>query len=180
MDIFIQAFFYFLTYFKAGIYKLLFPYSVFFNLPLKTARLPSLRVRSSGRIYLRNSKFRANVKLFSDGGVISIGHNCFFNNDCSITSKLKVTIGDRSIFGENVRIYDHNHSYDSNYYVSSEHFVSSEIIIGKNCWIGSNVVILKGVKICDNVIIGAGSILFKSITEPGVYVPSSTGVIKLN
>ena len=36
------------------------------------------------------------------------------------------------------------------------------IIIGKNCWIGTNVVILPGVELGDNVIVGAGAVVTKS------------------
>lgn len=41
-------------------------------------------------------------------------------------------------------------------------------IIGNNVSIGSNATILP-VQICDNVVIGAGSVVTKSITEPGTY-----------
>jgi len=43
-----------------------------------------------------------------------------------------------------------------------------ETIIGNNVLIGSNATILP-VRICDNVVIGAGSVVTKSITFPGVY-----------
>jgi acetyltransferase-like isoleucine patch superfamily enzyme len=41
--------------------------------------------------------------------------------------------------------------------------------IGNNVSIGSNATILP-VSICDNVVIGAGSVVTRSITEPGIYV----------
>ena len=44
-----------------------------------------------------------------------------------------------------------------------------ETIIGNNVSIGSNATILP-VKICDNVVIGAGSVVTKDITKPGIYV----------
>jgi sugar O-acyltransferase (sialic acid O-acetyltransferase NeuD family) len=42
--------------------------------------------------------------------------------------------------------------------------------IGNRCRIGTNSTILPHVGICDNVVIGAGTVVNKSITEPGTYV----------
>jgi len=41
--------------------------------------------------------------------------------------------------------------------------------IGNNVSIGTNTTILP-VKICDNVVVGAGAVVTKDITEPGIYV----------
>ncbi len=50
------------------------------------------------------------------------------------------------------------------------HKISEVFRIGDNVVIGSNVCLLGPLDICDNVIIGAMSLVNKSITEPGVYV----------
>ena len=42
------------------------------------------------------------------GEGVKIGDNVFFNNGTSIAAKEKIEIGDNCIFGENVKIYDHN------------------------------------------------------------------------
>ena len=42
--------------------------------------------------------------------------------------------------------------------------------IGNSCRIGSNSTILPNVQICDDVVIGAGAVVTKSITEPGTYI----------
>lgn len=43
------------------------------------------------------------------------------------------------------------------------------VVIGKYCFVGAGVVIIPGIKICDEVIIGAGAVVVKDITEPGTY-----------
>lgn len=48
--------------------------------------------------------------------------------------------------------------------------ISGNVKIGKLCYIGSNVVIREKVQICDNVIVGAGAVVVKDITEAGTYV----------
>lgn len=99
------------------------------------------------------------------GSILTIGKDVFFNNYSSINCLDKITIGDNTIFGEGVKLYDHNHEYgfDPDFFVDKTKFKKNPIIIGKNCWIGSNTVILKGVEIGDNCIIGAGCIIHKSI-----------------
>lgn len=75
-----------------------------------------------------------------------------------------VEIGDHCIFGENVKIYDHNHVFNiANKLISQSGYSCKEIIIGDNCWIGSNVTILAGAKIGNNCVIGANVVISKSI-----------------
>lgn len=94
-----------------------------------------------------------------------ISRNVFFNNLCSINCLEKIEIGENTLFGENVKLYDHNHliSKTEKISVSKNQFNTSPIIIGKNCWIASNVTILKGVTIGDNVVIGAGCLIHNSV-----------------
>jgi acetyltransferase-like isoleucine patch superfamily enzyme len=49
-------------------------------------------------------------------------------------------------------------------------------IIGNNVFIGSNATILP-VNICDNVVIGAGAVVTKDITEPGTYIGNPANLI---
>lgn len=91
------------------------------------------------------------------GSVLNIGSNVSFNNNCTLTCRGKISIGDDTNIGPNCAIFDHDHDYRSsnrkgNYKVGS-------IAIGKNVWIGANVTILKDSAIGDNCVIGAGSVV---------------------
>lgn len=96
---------------------------------------------------------------------LQIGKGVFFNNYCSINCLDNIEIGDDTIFGEGVRLYDHNHLIHKNETLSieKEKYTKKPIKIGKNCWIGSNTIILKGVTIGDNSIIGAGCVIHQSV-----------------
>lgn len=93
---------------------------------------------------------------------LTIGDGCQFNTGCSITCQKRITIGPNCLFGEGVRIYDHDHRFDSGQ-VYRDEFTMAPITIGSGCWFGSGVTILKGVTIGDNVIVAAGTRVTKSI-----------------
>ena len=115
------------------------------------------------RFYIMLDK-KANVK---------IGDNCFFNNDCSITAINSVVIGDGCLFGENVKIYDHNHRFSNlDLPIKEQGYSISGVRIGKHCWIGSNVCILKGAEIGDNCVIGAGCVISGKIDDNTIVRPS--------
>jgi acetyltransferase-like isoleucine patch superfamily enzyme len=106
-----------------------------------------------------------------NNGMLTIGENCFFNNKCSINCLGKIEIGNNNQFGEVVLLYDHNHAYgDKEKLITDQGYNIGEIKIGSNCWFGSNVVILKGVEIGDNVIIGAGCVIHKSVPGDTIVV----------
>lgn len=116
------------------------------------------------KIYLRNY-----VRIQIENGRLDIGNNTFFNNFCSINCLDKITIGNDCLFGENVKIYDHNHVFkDFNIPIKNQGYKTSPINIGNNCWIGSNVIILKGVIIGDNVVIGANCIIKENIESNSI------------
>lgn len=115
--------------------------------------------------YGQHFNFRNNTTiLIEEGGYIELGSNCFLNNGTSITSMIGIVIGNNCIFGENVKIYDHNHVFkDINKPIREQGFSLKPISIGNNCWIGSNAVILRGVNIGDNCVIGAGCVISEDI-----------------
>lgn len=89
-------------------------------------------------------------------------------------------IDDHCLFGENVKMYDHNHVYaDRETPISKQGMRVGEIRIGRNCWIGSNTVILANVEIGDNVVIGANCLIYKSIPSNSV-VKNKTELIIQN
>lgn len=106
-----------------------------------------------------------------DEGCINIGKNCFFNNYCSITARKEITIGNDCIFGENVKIYDHNHKYiDKDKLIREQGFISEPVVIEDNCWIGSNVTILKGVRIGSGCVVGAGVVVYKDVPADTIII----------
>lgn len=81
---------------------------------------------------------------------------------CYVQGINKIYIGDYTIFAPGVKIISANH--DKKDYHSHDKSISP-IKIGKNCWLGANSVILPGVELGDNVIVGAGAVVTKSFPD---------------
>ena len=113
----------------------------------------------------KNFKFGYNSE-FSDHRLIEIGDNVFMGQHTIINTTVPVKIGNNVMFGPRVTIMggDHNISFVG----LPMRFVKEggkniPIIIEDDVWIGTNVTILKGVKIGEGAVIGAGSVVTKSL-----------------
>ena len=103
------------------------------------------------------------------GATLKIGKACFFNHSCSLNALERIEIGDECIFGENVKIYDHNHRFaDADIRIKDQGYTTAPVHIGNRCWFGSNVVILKGACIGNNCVIGAGCIIAQKIPDNSI------------
>lgn len=128
-------------------------------------------------IFGKKVTFRKALSIVIEkNGKIIIGNGVFFNNYCSLNSLCRIKIGDNSIFGENVKLYDHDHVFKfKNELIKNQGYKLGEISIGSNCWIGSNVIILKSVSIGNNCVIGAGEVVKKNVPNNSIL---KNGIIK--
>lgn len=85
------------------------------------------------------------------------------NNLAIICEGPGVKIGEDTLIGSNVEIYDSDFHPASPLERKIGSAKTGKVIIGKNVWIGSNVKILKGVEIGDNSIIANNSVVTKKI-----------------
>ena len=129
-------------------------------------------------VYGQHFKFRGNFKLYIEPtGRVEFGDNCFVNNYFSATSIKKIKIGNDCIFGEGVKIYDHNHKTDfTNGLFRKQGYVVGRVEIGSNVWIGSDVLILPDVRIGNNVVVAAGAIVTKNIPDNVTYIQKRNSV----
>ena len=79
-----------------------------------------------------------------------------------------IEIGDGTVISGNVELITHDFSISR---INREFKnLFGKISIGKNCFVGNGAIILYGVTIPDNVIIAAGSVVTKSVTESNVII----------
>lgn len=137
------------------------------KMPIQTY-LGQIKIQISGNGSVSIQKgfsTRDNVVIHASGGEIEIGMNTFISDGCMLNSRKKITIGNRTILGQNILMYDHDHSYRSGPEHLRSKFEESPIKVGDDVWIGSGVIILKGATIGNRCVIGAGTIVKGNIPD---------------
>ena len=92
-----------------------------------------------------------------NGGKILIGDNVSINRNCILICHDSISIADNCAIGPNTVFYDHDHKFGENGIEPG--FKTAPIVIEKNCWIGAGVTILRGVRIGEGSVIGAGAVV---------------------
>lgn len=119
-----------------------------------------------------------NSPFFCDYGFnIEVDNNFFANYQCTILDSGKVSIGDNVMFAPNVSLYTVGHPL--HYQQRNQGYEQAKaIIIKDNVWIGGSCVILGGVTIGENSVIGAGSVVTKSIPANSLAFGNPCRVIR--
>ncbi|HCE12892.1 chorismate mutase [Enterococcus sp.] len=125
----------------------------------------------SGRIYIE-----PNVR-FDYGYNISIGKNFYANYDCILLDVCPITIGDNCMLAPNVRLFTATHPLHP-VKRNSGLELGAPIVIGDNVWIGGAATIVPGVRLGNNVVVGAGSVVTKSFPDNVVIAGNPARVIK--
>lgn len=100
---------------------------------------------------------------------MSIGENCYiFSPQIETGEPYLVTIGNNVLISTNVLFTTHDAS--ASHYIPGSSDIFGRINIGDNCFIGMGVIILPGVTIAKDCIVGAGSVVTKSFLEPGMVI----------
>ncbi len=108
-------------------------------------------------------KLNIEPPFFCDYGCnIFFGNNVFINFNCVILDCARVDIGDGTQIGPAVQIYTATHPLEPNARREGKEF-AAPIKIGKNVWIGGGAIILPGITIGDNAVIGAGSVVTRDV-----------------
>ena len=98
-----------------------------------------------------------------DKAEIIIGDNNTFSNNVTVIATARITIGHGCQIGDQVAIYDSDfHAVDPAQRTQSRG-TSEPVAIGNNVWLGSRALILKGVTIGDNSVVGAMSVVTKPV-----------------
>lgn len=111
------------------------------------------------------------------GSHIEVGENFYANVNCIMLDVGKITIGDNVLFGPNVSIYTAGHPIHPESRNSGYEY-GIPVTIGSNVWIGGSCVILPGVSIGNNVVIGAGSVVTKDIPDNVCAAGNPCGIIR--
>ena len=111
------------------------------------------------------------------GKFVHFGSNVYANFHLTLVDDTDIYVGDNVMIGPNVTISAGTHPVHPELRRKQAQYNLS-ITIGSNVWIGANSVILPGVRIGDNTVIGAGSVVTRDIPANVVAVGSPCRVLR--
>lgn len=108
---------------------------------------------------------------------IHVGKKFFANYDCIMLDAGPINIGDNCLLGPMTCIYTVSHDINPRKRAAGISY-AKPVTIGDNVWVGGNCIILPGVSIGNNAIIGAGSVVTKDVPENAVVAGNPAKVIR--
>ena len=111
------------------------------------------------------------------GHHVHFGSGIYANSNLTLVDDGHIYIGDKVMFGPNVMIATAGHPINPELRDRGLQF-NKDVYIGENTWIGGNVVILPGVHIGKNTVIGAGSVVTKDIPDNVIAVGNPCRVLR--
>ena len=137
----------------------------------RAALLRSFFGSTGKRLYVENT-FRCDY-----GFNIHVGENFYANFSCTILDCAEVKIGNDCMLAPNVSLFTATHPLDPAERRSGLES-TAPIHIGDDCWIGGGAIILPGVSLGNNVVVGAGSVVTKSFGDNVVIAGNPAKIIK--
>ena len=111
------------------------------------------------------------------GAHVHFGKNIYANFNLTLVDDTHIYVGDYTMFGPNVTVATAGHPILPELREKMYQY-NFPVHIGKNCWIGAGVVIVPGIAIGDNVVIGAGSVVTKDLPSNVVAVGNPCKVLR--
>jgi len=96
------------------------------------------------------------------GHHVHLGHDVYFNFNVTLVDDTDIYIGDNTMIGPNCVIATAGHPIHPDLRQNGGQY-NIPVHIGKNCWLGASVIVLPGVTIGDNTVVGAGSVVTKDL-----------------
>lgn len=111
------------------------------------------------------------------GKHIHFGKNIYCNFGVTMVDDTHIYVGDNTMFAPHVTIATAAHPVLPELREKAYQY-NMPVKIGKNCWLGANVIVLPGITIGDNVVVGAGSVVTKDLPDNVVAVGNPCKVLR--
>lgn len=111
------------------------------------------------------------------GHHVHFGKNVYANFNLTLVDDTHIYVGDYTMFGPNVTIATAGHPILPELRQKGYQY-NAPVRIGKNCWLGAGVIVLPGITIGDNVVVGAGSVVTKDLPDNVIAVGNPCKVLR--
>ena len=111
------------------------------------------------------------------GHHVHFGKGIYANFNLTLVDDTHIYVGDYTMFGPNVTVATAGHPILPELREKGMQY-TAPVHIGRNCWFGAGVVILPGITVGDNVVVGAGSIVTKDLPDNVVAVGNPCRILR--
>ncbi len=111
------------------------------------------------------------------GAHVHFGKNIYANFNLTMVDDTHIYVGDYTMFGPNVTVATAGHPILPELREKIYQY-NQPVHIGRNCWLGAGVIVLPGVTIGDNTVVGAGSVVTKDLPSNVVAVGNPCRVLR--
>ncbi len=111
------------------------------------------------------------------GHHVHFGKGIYANFNLTLVDDTHIYVEDYTMFGPNVTVATAGHPILPELREKGYQY-NAPVYIGRNCWIGAGVVIVPGIRIGDNVVVGAGSVVTKDLPDNVVAVGNPCRVLR--
>jgi len=140
-------------------------------------RLRLVGLRLQGAVLGTGVKFGREVTVdFAENLVIA--DHVSVQERCYLSAFGGITIGSEVSIGRGTCIVSSTHPYETDLPIRRNPLVKQSVTIGNNVWIGMNTSILAGVTLGDHTVVGAMSLVNRSLSADGVYAGVPAKLIK--
>jgi acetyltransferase-like isoleucine patch superfamily enzyme len=136
---------------------------------------PFPSIDNRGRIEVENCSLFPGVRLECwEGAIIRIGNGTYLNRNTEIVAAQSVTIGRDCKIARDVIIMD-----TDQHVLPNGELLSKPVIIEDRVWIGARAIVLKGVTLGHDAVIGAGSVVTGDVPARAVVAGVPARVLRL-
>ena len=111
------------------------------------------------------------------GRHVHFGKNIYTNFNLVMVDDTHIYVGDFCQIGPNVVLATAGHPVLPELRERGYQY-NAPVRIGRNCWLGANVVVVPGVTIGDNVVVGAGSVVTRDLPDNVVAVGNPCKILR--
>ncbi len=120
--------------------------------------------------------FQLWTPFFTDFGKnIRVGKNVFINHACTFMDRGGITLGDNVFIAPKVCLITENHGIAPS---ARRTLTSKPVVLCDNVWVGAGAIILPGVTVGENSVVGAGAVVTHDVPPNTVVAGSPAGIIR--
>jgi acetyltransferase-like isoleucine patch superfamily enzyme len=148
---------------------------VFFGRRLELQVAPGARLRFGRFVWLGDG-----TKVRCHEGEVEIGTKTVLGQDCTISAYRRVRIGEQCVIADRAMFIDFDHGVvEVERPIRKQGIYMRDVEVGSNCWIGYGACILRGVRVGDNSIVGANSVVTKDVPANAVVAGVPARLIRM-